>query len=166
MSEETESTEETTGSTETEERTTATETETEPGYELAKWKSLARKNEEQAKKNADAAVRLKALEDAQKSEQEKLSDALEAAKAESATSKAEAARLSAAMKHGLSLDDLDLLGTGTPEEIEERAERLSQRLAGVIEGTPVVPSSRNQGREGAPAEETDPRKLAADLPRY
>jgi hypothetical protein len=135
---------------------------TETDDDAAKWKALARKHEQQAKANAEAARRLKEIEDAQKSETEKLTEALDAARSDATTTKTELARLKAAVKHGLSEDDLDLLGTGTPEEIEERAKRLSDRLA----GTPVVPASRNLGGGPDPVEETDPRKLAATLPRY
>ena len=41
----------------------------------------------------------------------------------------ELARARAALKYKLADEDLDLLGTGTPEEIDARAKRLSERLA-------------------------------------
>lgn len=114
---------------ETVEEATPAEPETDPAEELAKWKALARKNEEQAKKNSEAARKLQELEDAQKSEQQKLAEALDAAKAEGSSARSEAARLRAAIKHGLTEDDLDLLGDGTPDEIEARAERLAARIS-------------------------------------
>lgn len=85
----------------------------------------------QATKNDLTAVRgkVKEFEDRDKSETDKLKDDLAAAQDDATTGKAEVARLKAAIKHGLSEDDLDLLGTGTPDEIEARAERLAKRLA-------------------------------------
>lgn len=61
-----------------------------PSAEIAKWKALARKHENQAKANADAAQRLKQLEDSGKSESEKLQALLDeqSKKAREATVKA------------------------------------------------------------------------------
>lgn len=97
--------------------------------EAEKWKSHSRKNEEKAKANADAAAKLREIEDANKSEQEKLAEALEAARNDANTTKAELARMRAAVKYGLSEDDLELLGSGDADEIETRAEKLAARLA-------------------------------------
>lgn len=81
----------------------------------------------------------------------------------------ELARLKAAVKHGISEEDLDLLGSGTAEEIEDRAKRLADRLG---KPTPQVdpgrkPKERLRGGsepEEEP-EETDPAKLAAKVRR-
>ena len=97
--------------------------------EAEKWKAFARKHEDAAKANADKAKRFDEFEESQKSELQKAADAAARAKAEADATRAELARMQAAVKHGLSEDDLDLLGThGTPEEIEARAERLATRL--------------------------------------
>jgi hypothetical protein len=117
---------------------------------VEKWKALARKNEARAKENADKAQRLDALEEASKTEQQKLADAADLARKEAAETAVELAKLRAAVKHGLSDDDLDLLGTGTVEEIEARAERLAARLKGAAVPTPSAPSSEGQGRQGQP----------------
>lgn len=119
------------------------------------------------------AAKLRELEDAEKTEAQRLKDQLEAEQASNATSKTEVAKLKAAIKHGLSEEDLELL-SGTPEEIEQRAERLAARLAGTSNeeeqegGTGRRPKERL--RPGASPstepEETDPRKLAAGLPRH
>lgn len=116
--------------------------------EVEKWKALARKNEQRAKENAEKAKRLDELEEASKSEQQKLSEAAELARREAAETAAELAKLRAAVKHGLTDDDLDLLGTGTPEEIEARAERLAARLRG--NPRPATPSADGQGNQGDP----------------
>lgn len=63
--------------------------------EVAKWKALARKHEGNSKANADAAKKLAAIEDAQKTESEKLAAAKDAAeaKAAAATKRAVAAEI-------------------------------------------------------------------------
>jgi len=97
--------------------------------EAEKWKAFARKHEDTAKANADKARQFDALEESQKSEMQKAAERTAAAEAEAATSRGELAVMRAAVKFGLSADDLDLLGThGTPEEIEARAEKLAARL--------------------------------------
>lgn len=118
--------------------TDATQTETQAADKAAekdwqaeaeKWKAFARKHEDTAKANADKAKRFDEFEESQKSELQKAADAAAKAKADADQTRAELARMKAAVKHGLSEDDLDLLGThGTPEEIEARAERLATRL--------------------------------------
>lgn len=113
--------------------TRATEADTAPAKdwqaEAEKWKAFARKHEDAAKANADKAKRFDEFEESQKTELQKAADAAAKAKADADATRAELARMQAAVKHGLSEDDLDLLGThGTPEEIEARAERLAARL--------------------------------------
>lgn len=123
---------------------------TDSAAEVEKWKALARKNEARAKENAEKAQRLDALEEANKTEQQKLSDAADLARKEAAETAVELAKLRAAVKHGLSDDDLELLGTGTAEEIEGRAERLAARLKGAAAPAHPAPSSDGQGKQGEP----------------
>jgi hypothetical protein len=56
----------------------------------------------------------------------------------------ELARVKAALKYKLADEDLDLLGTGTPDEIDARAKRLSERLA------PPPPDFDGGARQTAP----------------
>jgi hypothetical protein len=72
-----------------------------PAAEATKWKALARKHEAQAKANAEAAQRLKDMENAGKSETEKLQALLddERSKAKQATVKA--LKLSVAAEKGI-----------------------------------------------------------------
>jgi len=128
--------------------TDAAPVETPETSEAEKWKAMARKNEQRAKENAEKARRFDELEEANKSEQQKLSEAADLARKEAAETAVELAKLRAAVKHGLTDDDLELLGTGTPEEIEGRAERLAARLKG--NPTPAAPSSDGQGKQGDP----------------
>lgn len=97
--------------------------------EVEKWKALARKHEGQAKANADAAKRLAELEDAQKSEAQRLEERAAAAERERDEVRVELTRLRMATRYGIAEDDLDLLGSGSDEEIESRAKRLAERFA-------------------------------------
>lgn len=101
------------------------------------------------------AQRAKELEDSQKSEQQKLQEALEAATAEGSAAKTQAAKLTAALDHGLSKEDLDLLDGVPADQIAERAEKLAARLK--TSGAP--PASRNQGGDGGDPD-INPNQLA------
>lgn len=119
--------------------------ETEPDWkaEAEKWKSLSRKNEDAAKSNATKAKEYDAYVESQKTEQERAADAVKTLAGEKASLASENAKLKAALKYGLSDEDLELLGDGSPEQIETRAEKLAARL-----GTqkPAGPSSSSLGR--------------------
>lgn len=115
--------------TQTETSTADTAAEKDWKAEAEKWKQFARKHEDAAKANAEKAKRFDEFEESQKTEQQKLADAAQKARDEAAATAAELARVKAAVKHGLTEEDLELLGAhGTPEEIDARAERLAQRL--------------------------------------
>lgn len=107
--------------------------------EAVKWKSLARKHETTARTNSDAAKRLSEIEDAQKSEQQKLTDRASAAEQRLASMQAQNARLMAAAVHGIPAELVELLGDGTDEQINERAELLAAKLA-VAAPAPAAPA--------------------------
>ncbi|MGW0039832.1 hypothetical protein [Gordonia sp. NPDC003376] len=93
------------------------------------------------KARAAAEKRLAALEDAQKkADRAKLDDTAKAqaerddARKEAEAAKAEAALLRAAVKHGLSKEDLELLDGVPADQIDERAKKLAARIK--ISGTP------------------------------
>ncbi len=89
----------------------------------------SRKWEDRSKENKEAADRLAALEEAGKTEAQKAASRAEQAEKASASDRAELARMKAAVKFGLSEDDLELLGThGSADEIAARAEKLAKRL--------------------------------------
>ena len=71
------------------------------------------------------AARLKELEDAGKSEVQKLAEQVAAAERARDESAAEALRYKVAAKHGLSVEDLDLLGSGDESVLEVRATRIA-----------------------------------------
>lgn len=114
--------------------------ETEPDWkaEAEKWKSLSRKNEDAAKSNATKAKEYDAYVESQKTEQERAADAVKTLSGERELLASENAKLKAALKYGLSDEDLELLGDGSPEQIETRAEKLSARLGSQ---KPAGPSS-------------------------
>jgi hypothetical protein len=179
--EETTSTDESTEtSEETTDNSTAEETKVTPEDD---WQAKARKHEDSAKKLRSElkalkplADKAKSLEDANKSEAEKLTDRVTTAEQDLATAKTEAAKLRVAIKYDLSEEDLDFLGSGDEDQIEERAKRLSERLkskqdAEETEEKPEVkrrPTERTK-RTGATSrtepDETDPAKLAAGVSR-
>ena len=72
---------------------------------------------------------LKSLKDAEKTDLQRAQDDLAAETTRADGLQTELHQLRAALNHGLDLEDVDLLGTGTAEEIEARAKRLAERGA-------------------------------------
>ena len=93
------------------------------------WKAEARKWEQRAKANTDAAERLQALEDAQKSEAQKQQDALAAATAERDQLRLDMMRRDAAAKVGLPPEMAARLQGSTAEELETDATALAPLIA-------------------------------------
>lgn len=141
--------------------------EPEPEPEPTDWKAEARKWEARAKENKDAATRLKELEDAQKSEEQRLKDRI----AELETASLEAARLRVALRKGLTETQAKRLVGTTDEELEADADEL---LASFKTDNPEPEGSGRRPKErlrpgatpSTEPEETDPVKLAANLPRH
>jgi flagellar motility protein MotE (MotC chaperone) len=105
--------------------TSAPEQEAEqPAVPDTDWKSEARKWEKRAKDNADAAARLRELEDEQKSEQDKLTERLAELETSAKSSTLEAARLRVAIRKGLPESLVDRLRGDTLEDIEQDADEL------------------------------------------
>lgn len=102
--------------------------------------------------------------DSRKTEQERLTEAKEAAERELTELRTVNARMAAAATHGLPQDLLDFLGTGTPEEIDERARLLAERLtASTPAPTAAVEESRPVARR--PVESLTPgARPASDVP--
>lgn len=116
--------------------------------EVAKWKALSRKNEEQSKSNAEKAKRFDELEEQSKSELEKAIARAEAAEKwrsdrEAKDSAAEMAREVAKDK---GITDASVLRGSTREELEAHAEQ----LLSLIPQNPAVPSADGQGATGSP----------------
>lgn len=82
-------------------------------------------------------VKLKEIEDAEKSELQKAQEAAEAAQRELAATRAEAARLRIAAKHGIGEDHLDFLTGSDEEELEAKAVKLATLIK-----TPTEPERK------------------------
>lgn len=155
------------------------------GDDLEKWKRIARKHEARAKANAEAAEKLKKLEDEGKSEGERREEALATITSERDQLKQENLRLTVALDkapEGMPLSKVKKLAKrltgGTLEDLEADAEEL------FAEFTPTDTDGSNDADGGKPSdrrlpkerlktgsvpntepEETDPNKLAALVPR-
>ena len=105
--------------------------------------------------------------DSQKTEQQKLNEAKAAAETRLAEVMSQNARLMAAATHNIPADLIYLLGNGTDEEINARAERLAEKLAAVTEA-PRPASARpveSLIAGGRPAEDTSAAPTMDDFLR-
>lgn len=116
------------------------ESDTDYAAEAEKWKSLARKHEERAKANAEAAQKLAEYEDAQKSEQEKLTERAEAAEKAARQHETELLRLRVAMANELPAELAERLRGDTEDELQEDAKRLLELV-----GSQRKPADLDQG---------------------
>jgi len=142
--------------------------------EALKWKAQSRKHEGRSKENADAAKRLKELEDANKSETQKLADDKAASDKVAASAQGELLRLRVAMRKGLTEVQAKRLVGDTEEELEADAEELLASFKPADSDTDDGPKTKptrpkERLRSGAAPDEepdeTDPHKLAAMVPR-
>lgn len=166
----------------TEQDTDAEDTSAEMDWEAEakKWKALSRKHESSAKQNAAAAAKLKEHEDAQKSKEQQAAD--KAAEAERRATSAEQAalRLEVALDkapEGMSVAQVRKLAKrlagSSREEMESDAEDLFADFEPAGGSSDDDRGSRRRPRErlrsgaapDAEPDETDPAKLAAQVPR-
>lgn len=90
--------------------------------ENAKWRTQFRDAEPYVKK-------AKELEEASKTESQRLAERADAAEKQLAEAMATNARLKAAAQHGIPAELVDLLGSGSEDEINARAELLAAKFA-------------------------------------
>ena len=114
--------------------------ETDWEAEATKWKSLSRQHERQhlsalgfkSKEEIDqlrqAAQKFQEFEDTQKSELQRANERAQSVEQQLNELRATNARLMAAATHNIPPDLIDLLGSGSDEEINSRAEVLAERL--------------------------------------
>jgi hypothetical protein len=118
--------------------------------ELAKWKGQARKWEDRAKVNSDAAARLKELDQKNMTELEKAQAAQHEAEGERDRAIAMHNRVMAAAANNLPVELIDYLPAGTEEEIMSHAET----LAGIIDTAATEKANallaQQAGRNGMP----------------
>lgn len=108
---------------------------------------------------ADTKAKLKKREDADLSETERLTNDLASQTSRGDKAEARVALLEAAMEHGLSKDDLALLGDGSPEDIAARAKGLAERLQGSRKGGGRAPREGDNPKAGTDDERTAVREL-------
>ncbi|NUP15385.1 MAG: hypothetical protein HOZ81_04635 [Streptomyces sp.] len=121
--------------------------------EAAKWKSLARRHEgkhldalgfkskDEIDQLRQAAQKYAEFEDAQKTEIQKAQERAQTFEQQLADERAQNARLLAAATHNIPPELIELLGSGTAEEISSRAEVLAERLKAAAPA-PAPASSR------------------------
>lgn len=115
----------------------------------------------EAKANADAAARLAALEESQKTETQRLQDERDALKAERDAVRGEVLRARVALTKGLSAELADRLRGATEDELSEDADRL---LALLKPSGPAPFGDVDQGvRKTTPAPNQDERQVAKAL---
>lgn len=107
--------------------------------EADKWKNLARKHEEQAKSNADAAKRLTAMEEAQKSAEQKAAEARASAEKERDQARLELLKRDVADAAGLPKSWAARLVGSTKEELEADAKEMAKDLPKPSGPTPSRP---------------------------
>lgn len=151
----------------------------EPFDEARFQKALNKKNSENAnlrKRLAELeplAAKAKELEDAGKSESERLTERASSAEERANAAEQKALRLEVAMEKGLTPAQARRLVGATKEELEEDADDLLASFApskdgkttSKVVGRPKEKLPRGGGDPDEPIEETDPRKLAASIPR-
>lgn len=105
-----------------------------------------------------AADKWKQHEDSQKTELQLMQEKLAAAEQQLAQERTTNVLLEVAAAHGIKAEDLPLLGTGTKEEITERAKRLQALYGDPAEGTPPPSQRPRQGLQsgqGTPSQVED-----------
>jgi hypothetical protein len=95
------------------------------------WKAKSREWERKAKVNADAAAKLAALEESQKTEAQKLADRAAQAEKERDEARLEALRVKVGAAKKLPADVIDLLKGDTEEELAAHADRLAEHFKAV-----------------------------------
>lgn len=159
--------------TEPNEDTQPSDTDTDWKSEAEKWKRFARQHESQAKKNADKAKAYDELQDQQKTEAQRLQSKLDELK----PSADEAPKLRVALRKGLTEAQAKRLVGETEDELAADADDLLATFQTQPEppadepaDEPKKPSRQPQERlkpgatPSSEPEETDPRKLAENLP--
>lgn len=109
------------------------------------------------------------LEDAKKTAEQKLTERLQALESENSTLRLDGMRAKAAKDAGLDPELAPRLRGNTPEELAADAAYFAEKLPKPAPNVPLSQRPRENlrggGRPAEEPEETDPRKLAAKIPR-
>lgn len=139
--------------------------------EAAKWKSLARRHEgkhldalgfkskDEIDQLRQAAQKYGEFEETQKSEIQKATDRAQTFEQQLADERAQNARLLAAATHNIPPELIELLGSGTAEQIGARAEVLAERLKAA---TPPAPPASQRPVESLTPGAAPPSAAPAD----
>lgn len=111
--------------------------------EISKWKDLAKKHETRAKENAEAAERVKELEEEGQSELERLTSRLKEAESKATDAERRAMRLEVALDKGLTKVQAKRLVGDTQEELEQDADDLLESFQ-----PPKGNADEEEGAEG------------------
>jgi hypothetical protein len=110
-----------------------------------------------------------ALVEASKTEAQRTQEALAATQRERDDAAAEALRLRIAVRHGITEDDFDLLGSGTPEQVEARAQKIAAKNAAAAQAltpptvvVPPVPTARRPAEQLPGGATPSPDPVQAD----
>lgn len=143
--------------------TPAQETDWKAEYE--KVKAEARKWEERAKANKDAADRLAELETSSAEAIQEAIQRAEAAEAALAPKDAEIVRLTTAVKHRIDAEHLDLLVGSDEAELEAKAQKLAALIATDPKGPSIGPYVPPEGTSPAGDLSTTADKFAEAVSR-
>lgn len=116
--------------------------------ELEKWKTESRKWEKRSKENSSAANKLKEIEQKNMSELEKAQALAADAEERATTATAMHNRVMAAAAHNLPVDLIEDLGSGTEDDINERAERFARVIEEAVQARVQELTAGNAGRNG------------------
>lgn len=125
---------------------TTTETAAPQGEATPDWKAEARKWEQRAKADFDAANKWREFEVSQKSEYEKLADELSKYKAEATEAQLKAVRYEVANTKGIPADALELITGDSKEAMEASADKLAALIAANQKTTNTPKPDVNQGK--------------------
>lgn len=135
-----------------------------PQDDVAKWKAMARKHEQQAKENAAAAQKLAAIEEASKTEAQKAADKMADYERRTVDAEQRALRYEVGVEKGVPTKLLRYLTGMTKDEIEANADQLLADF-GPAAGTEATGGGPREAlRPGASAAATsaDPNRAIND----
>lgn len=101
-------------------------------------------------------AKVREYEDSQKSEAEKIQARAELAEKRATSAEADLIRERIARRHKIDEDDMDLLGSGTEEQIEARAKKIAAKNAAAVGAQATAPPSEK------PVEKLRPGATTAD----
>jgi hypothetical protein len=128
--------------------------------EAADTRKEAAKYRTTARENAAAKAELEQIRESQKSEAQKIQERAEKAERDAQDARTELLVERIARRHHLDDDDMDLLGTGTEEQLEARAQKIAAKNKAAADREVTVPPSDKpveQLRPGATPSDVDLR---------